>query len=61
MASISLGRRRQRAASVNLKLRRLTQAYLAPLRNVSPSQATVVTKMDQIYELGEFWIDPMVL
>ncbi|CAJ0936519.1 unnamed protein product, partial [Mesorhabditis belari] len=56
MASVSLSRRRQRPTGSNLKLRRLTQAYLAPLRNVSPSQASVVSKMDQIYELVEYLV-----
>lgn len=35
----------------NLKLRRLTQAYLTPFQNESPTHTTLLSKLDNIYSL----------
>ncbi|CAJ0584948.1 unnamed protein product, partial [Mesorhabditis spiculigera] len=56
MAATNLARRRQRPTSGNLRLRRLTQAYLAPSGYVNPSQASVLSKMDAIYDTVEYLI-----
>ncbi|KIH68412.1 hypothetical protein ANCDUO_01258 [Ancylostoma duodenale] len=50
--SSSLARRR-RAQPENLKLRRLTQAYLTPFTRVKSQQTTTESKIDNIYDITQ--------
>ena len=46
-------RRRNGEPVANLRLRRLTQAYLAPYEPYTEAQTSVVAKTDRVYSRGE--------
>uniref|UniRef100_A0A1I7WF09 Phosphorylase b kinase regulatory subunit n=1 Tax=Heterorhabditis bacteriophora TaxID=37862 RepID=A0A1I7WF09_HETBA len=52
--STSLARRRNnKVPPENLRLRRLTQAYLTPYQRSKPAQTTVVSQIDRVYSITQ--------
>ncbi|ETN79480.1 phosphorylase kinase alpha/beta [Necator americanus] len=51
--SAALAARRRKTQPQNLKLRRLTQAYLTPYQHVKPHQITTESKIDHIYAITQ--------
>lgn len=53
MSGITLSRRRKFPPD-GLKLRRLTQAYLAPYQQIKPEQTKAAARIDQIYDTSNY-------